>query len=88
MRIELDGRQMTDRRAAHDYLQTQLHLPAYYGRNLDALYDLLTEQTAPLTIVLRFRAEMESYLGRYGENLLKTLQDAAAKNPALFFETD
>ncbi len=28
---------------AHEYLQEVLELPEYYGKNLDALYDCLTE---------------------------------------------
>lgn len=27
---------------AHEYLQEELELPEYYGKNLDALYDCLT----------------------------------------------
>jgi len=41
MTVELDGRLMHDRLSAHEYLKVQLALPDYYGRNLDALYDLL-----------------------------------------------
>ena len=43
MTVELDGRLMFDKVSTHAYLQQQLALPAYYGRNLDALYDCLTE---------------------------------------------
>ena len=35
---------MTERNAAHEYLAARLSFPAWYGRNLDALYDLLTER--------------------------------------------
>ena len=41
MTLTLDGLQMSGRAAAHDHLKAQLKLPDYYGRNLDALYDLL-----------------------------------------------
>ena len=34
---------MISRREAHDHLTERLGLPEYYGRNLDGLYDLLTE---------------------------------------------
>ena len=30
-------------RQLHKYLRTELELPDYYGENLDALYDCLTE---------------------------------------------
>ena len=83
MTIELDGRRMTDRSALHDYLQKVLELPDYYGRNLDALYDLLTEDGRPRKILLRNSAEVEAQLGGYGIAFLETLRQAAEENPAL-----
>ena len=44
MNVVLDGRGMTDRKVVHDELKKQLMLPDYYGRNLDALFDVLTER--------------------------------------------
>jgi ribonuclease inhibitor len=83
MTIELDGRKMTDRAALHDYLCEALELPDYYGRNLDALYDLLTEDGHPRKILLRGSAEVEAQLGGYGIAFLETLRQAAEENPAL-----
>ncbi|MBR7046689.1 MAG: barstar family protein [Lachnospiraceae bacterium] len=39
--IDLSG--VSDRKGLHDRIQEVLPLPEYYGRNLDALYDALTE---------------------------------------------
>ena len=83
MTIELDGRKMTDRMALHDYLREALELPAYYGRNLDALYDLLTEDGHPRKILLRGSAAVEDRLGGYGIAFLETLRQAAEENPVL-----
>ena len=77
MRIELDGLEMTDRQRTHDYLASQLGFPAYYGRNLDALYDLLTEGQEELEIRLCHVEEMKAQLGPYGVKLIQTLLDAA-----------
>jgi len=33
---------MCEEELAHEYLQEELELPEYYGKNLDALYDCLT----------------------------------------------
>ena len=38
--IVIDGSQMSGRQAAHQHLAERLSFPGYYGRNLDALYDL------------------------------------------------
>lgn len=83
MTVELKGSVMTDRGAAHDHLQKQLGLPAYYGRNLDALYDLLTERSEPTDIVVLEWSELELNLGGYAAALMDTLYDAAKENPRL-----
>ncbi len=76
MRIELDGRRMENRAAAHDYLAEQLNFPEYYGRNLDALYDLLTERGNVSDVSLTHAEKVREALGDYGERLLKTLTEA------------
>ena len=43
MEVILDGELMTDRPTVHDLLSEKLAFPEYYGRNLDALYDCLTD---------------------------------------------
>lgn len=39
----IDCRELSSRAAAHDCFARVFALPAFYGRNLDALYDVLTE---------------------------------------------
>ena len=79
--VVLDGRKMTDRETAHLYLQKKLNLPDYYGKNLDALYDCLTEAGKPVQIIVSYVAEMQDNLRRYADNLLNTLEAAEEKNP-------
>lgn len=43
MELILDARRLSTREEAHIYLREALELPDYYGNNLDALYDCLTE---------------------------------------------
>ena len=47
----IDCRELTSRAAAHDCFARVFALPASYGRNLDALYDVLTE-LPPCTLLL------------------------------------
>ena len=42
-KIILDGQYLLEKETAHVYLQEKLELPEYYGKNLDALYDCLTD---------------------------------------------
>ena len=77
MTAQLDGRYMTTRENAHDHLAQQLALPSWYGRNLDALYDLLTAGIEAEAIELHHAGALEA-LGPYGRRLVQTLEDAAA----------
>ena len=43
--IFLDGTYLCEKDNAHEYLKDKLDLPEYYGKNLDALYDCLTDFT-------------------------------------------
>lgn len=41
-KIILDGALMADRTAAHEHIAAALDFPAWYGKNLDALWDMLS----------------------------------------------
>lgn len=73
---ELDGSRLHDRAAAHDYLQEMLGFPEWYGKNLDALYDLLTGQTEETLIFI-------SDADAADEAVLETFTDAMEDNPEL-----
>ena len=86
MRVILDCEKLSDRRPAHRYLQEALGFPAYYGRNLDALFDCLTE-LRDCTVVLRGRDEL-ARSGGYGARVLRVLENAARANPRLTLEAE
>ena len=83
MAIILNGNAMTDRPAAHSHLVERLELPTWYGRNLDALYDVLTEIGTDTEIILEEPGAVIDNLGKYGEAMLSTMQEAAEENPHL-----
>lgn len=43
MTVILDARKLDEKQAAHEYLKEMFGFPDYYGCNLDALYDCLTD---------------------------------------------
>ena len=43
MKVTLDAEKLTGRSAAHEYLKELFCFPDYYGCNLDALADCLSE---------------------------------------------
>ena len=80
MEIILDGALMTDRTTVHDLLAEKFGFPDYYGRNLDALYDLLSAYPVQVNVTVIHMDQMLQNLGNYGKSLLRTLRDAASFN--------
>ena len=76
----IDCRELSSRAAAHDCFARVFALPAFYGRNLDALYDVLTE-LPPCTLLLEHTGCLYDALGPYAEKLLGVFRDAARENP-------
>ena len=83
MKILLNGTSMTDRSTLHDQLAKQFQFPDYYGRNLDALYDLLTALPEPVDLTVVNPDQIPENLGKYGKSFLKTLEDASKVNKKL-----
>ena len=83
--IILDGRLMTDRAALHDCLAEKFAFPDYYGRNLDALYDLLAAFPEPVCVTLMNANQLIAHLGRYGSAFLRTMEDVSRDNARMTF---
>lgn len=73
--MQLDGKLINQ--SGHDYLMKALDLPDYYGKNLDALYDCLTEIECEIELV---------NAGEVDEDIIETFKDAAAENEFLTFK--
>ncbi|MDD4139750.1 MAG: barstar family protein [Eubacteriales bacterium] len=84
-KVKLNGKKMDTREHAHRHLQKQLRLPAYYGANLDALWDLLSTCGEAIQVTLVNRGDMISALGDYGEKLIQVFKDAERGNDRLRF---
>ncbi len=69
--------------SAHDALQKALSAPAYYGRNLDALSDVLTSLN-DVCIVVTHCATLRQNLPGYGDKLLNVFASASEENPAIW----
>ena len=85
-KIVLDCAQMTEKKDLHHYLAQELGLPSYYGNNLDALYDCLTE-IEPCIITFLHISELK-ILGKYGQSLLNVFYDAASENENLQIDSE
>ena len=67
-KIKVDCRNIATPAAFQIYFQHLLSYPGWYGRNLDAMYDMLTEETEPLHLIFltgeKMTPEMKTYLSR------------------------
>ena len=82
--IVIDGAAIRDREGLHGLLAERLDLPAWYGRNLDALHDCLTD-LREVTVVLRNAGAMTAALKDYGDKVLRVFRDSAEENPGFGF---
>ncbi len=81
--VYLDARRLKDRAEAHIYLAGMLSLPSYYGKNLDALYDCITEMNDCCVRLLH--KEEAGLEGTYGARIIKVLEDGAEQNSGFEF---
>jgi ribonuclease inhibitor len=60
----------------YDEISRQLSLPAYFGRNLDALWDVLsTDVEGPVEIIWRNAQASKRAMGEDFEKVLKVLKE-------------
>lgn len=75
--IEIDGKLIKTK--GHYYLKEALNFPDYYGKNLDALYDCLTE----IGVETKIKLTNADFIN---QDLLETFIDASGENTFLEFE--
>lgn len=78
MNVILDASRMDSRKKAHTYLAETLGFPEYYGHNLDALHDCLTELTDTTVEFINIPEEQT-----YFTKVLRVFRDAARRNDGL-----
>lgn len=77
----LSGKTEERRALCHDTLKSVLGLPEYYGRNLDALYDCMTDPCEE-TILTLINAD-DPEIDAYGRTVIRVLGDCARENDSL-----
>ena len=77
--VILDGNILTDAAQVHDYLKEMLEFPEYYGKNLDALHDCLTDlENVEITIT------SPDENGAIFQRILRVFKAADRENETLF----
>lgn len=76
-RVELDLNKMQSEKEIHKLLKEQLEFPEHYGENLDALYDMLTENSENICVELHLCTASDAPLYEYTKKLERVMVDAA-----------
>ena len=86
--VILNAADCASQEALHAFLARQLGFPTWYGNNLDALHDCLSEVRDETSIVIPNVAALEEQLGSYIRKLLRVLIDASSENPRVHLITE
>ena len=79
MKATLDALRLQSKDEAHKYLREALNFPEYYGENLDALHDCLTELD---DVSVEF-VNTDKVTGGYFARVMGVFKDSAEENPDL-----
>lgn len=66
-----------------EYIRTELDFPDYYGENLSAFYDCLTESTEALLLEFDLDSFDNEEIKNYIKKVLKVCEDAVEENELL-----
>ena len=78
MEYTIDALKINERKEAHEYLAEVFSFPEYYGKNLDALFDCLTEMGE--CSILFTNLDYLEQLGDYSGALLAVFEEAEQAN--------
>ena len=81
--ITIDCARIPDREAFHALLEEKLAFPGWYGRNLDALHDCLTEIFTQTRIQFTNWNRLEDALGLYTKAIRRAVNHAAEENSCI-----
>ena len=75
-RCNLPGKAIRSMEEFYDEIARQLHFPDYFGRNLDALWDVLTTDIeGPVKLIWEDSADSRKSMGKDFEKVSALLQD-------------
>lgn len=80
-KVTLDGSSINNQTELHEHLAQELMFPEWYGKDLDALHNCLTDPQLETELVLHHSGELLQTLGDYGKAFLRVVQLSAEENP-------
>lgn len=86
MNYYINGKKLYSMPEAHEYLKEKLSFPDYYGNNLDALWDCLSEFSGKPEVILYNAEAAKAFLGADFEKLISVFKDAEKEGYLTFSE--
>lgn len=86
--IVIDGEKIHTKKELHEALAAQFGFPEWYGNNLDALHDCLTDIREDAVIRFVDFDDLEEHLPIYGRLTVRAVRHACRENPRLSYTVD
>ena len=83
--VFLDGDKIGSPAELHRTFASDLALPDYFGRNMDALHDCLTDIFAPVTVIAVHAPALWEHLGRSANAFRRLMADLTKEKPDFRF---
>lgn len=75
MIIEIDGSSISTEAEFHSKISAALNLPSYYGKNLDALFDVLSSDVErPVVLIWKYSSISKERMGDSFERIIDVLR--------------
>ena len=81
--VVIYGSDFENIKQVHEFLAEELDFPDYYGANLDALHDVLTEMDQPVRIEIHMEDMENPDLLQALERMTDVIADATGENEAI-----
>ena len=82
--VFLDGEKIRSNADLHERFAEALDFPAYYGKNLDALHDCLTDISGPVTVIAVNTEALEAHLSRR-KGFMRLMEDLTREKAGFRF---
>ena len=83
-----DGAEMSSRETAYAVIARVMHFPSWFGNNLDALADCLSELRRDSVVIFRQTSSLSAQLGEYAGMILACFRDCAREVGFQFIERE
>ena len=85
----LDGKDMTSSETAYRIIEETLGFPEWFGHNLDALYDCLSDLDAEETAIVFVNTDtLTENIGQYANKMLSCFRDVSEEYGMIWIEKE